>query len=131
MNLTLVPAATPARADLLVEFNFEELQNAIERDLFLTSELKLKDTDAVLERALMYLHEQHVIKLQKGLAVFRSAMTIRMQPEAKGEKYKARDYQPLEHHYQERVLQVGRVCPAGVGAHAGSPGLGVGLLHLG
>ena len=33
-------------------------------------------------------------------------MTIRFSPEAHGEKYKPSDYQPLEHHYKERVLQV-------------------------
>jgi ATP-dependent DNA helicase RecQ len=54
----------------------------------------------------MFLHEQRVIVLQHGLAVFRSAMTIRFRPEARGEKYKTSDYQPLEHHYKERVLQV-------------------------
>lgn len=104
--LAKVPGSTPAKADLLVEFNFEELHDAVEKDLILASELKLKDVDTALERALMYLHEQHVVTLQKGLAVFRSAMTIRMPPEAKGEKYKASHYQPLEHHYRERVLQV-------------------------
>ena len=43
---------------------------------------EVKDIDAALERALMFLHEQRVIVLQQGLAVFRSAMTIRFQPEA-------------------------------------------------
>src|SRR5664280_2294762 len=33
-------------------------------------------------------------------------MTIRFRPESRGEKYKTSDYQPLEHHYKERVLQV-------------------------
>jgi ATP-dependent DNA helicase RecQ len=99
-----IPADTPARADLLVEFSFDELLQAMDADLVLRSELK--DPGAALERALMYLHEQRVIILQQGLAVFRAAMTIRLQPEAKGEKYKASDYQPLEHYYQERILQV-------------------------
>jgi ATP-dependent DNA helicase RecQ len=99
-----IPPEAPARADLLVEFSFDELLKAIEQDLVLRAELK--DPGAALERALMYLHEQRVIILQQGLAVFRAAMTIRLQPGAKGEKYKASDYQPLEHHYQERVLQV-------------------------
>ncbi len=102
--LAKIPADTPARADLLLEFHFEELHQAIERDLLLRSELR--DPDAALERALMFLHEQRVIILQHGLAVFRSAMTIRFEPEARGEKYKAADYQPLEHHYKERILQV-------------------------
>ena len=99
-----IPAETRPQADLLVEFTFEELHAAVERDLWLRSELK--DMDAALERALMYLHEQHVIVLQQGLAIFRSAMTIRLQPEARGERYQVAHYQPLRHHYQERVLQV-------------------------
>ena len=99
-----IPAEAVPSADRLVEFSFEELRQALERDLFLSAEIK--DYDAAIERGLMYLHEQHVIVLQQGLAVFRSAMTIRLQPEARREKYKASDYQPLEHHYHERVLQV-------------------------
>jgi ATP-dependent DNA helicase RecQ len=79
-----IPADMPARADLLVEFSFEELHDAIDRDLVLRTEIK--DIDAAVERALMYLHEQRVIILQQGLAVFRSAMRIRLSPEAKGEK---------------------------------------------
>jgi len=102
--LAKISTAAPARADLLVEFSFDELLKVIDQDLMLRQELK--DPAAALERALMYLHEQRVIILQQGLAVFRAAMTIRLQPEAKGEKYKASDYLPLEHHYQERVLQV-------------------------
>lgn len=99
-----IPADTPPRADLLVEFSFEELQTALERDLALRADIK--DMDAALERGLMFLHEQRVILLQQGLAVFRSAMRIRLAPDARGEKYKTTDYQPLEHHYRERVLQV-------------------------
>src|ERR1035441_2395013 len=66
---------------------------------------ELRDIDAARERPLMFLHEQRVIILQHGLAVFRSAMTIRFEKETRGEKYKAADYQPLEHHYKERILQ--------------------------
>lgn len=102
--MTKVPAQTPSCADLLLEFHFEELQRALEQDLVLRTEIK--DRDAAIERALMFLHEQRVIVLQHGLAVFRSAMTIRFQPETRGEKYKRSDYRPLEHHYKERVLQV-------------------------
>jgi ATP-dependent DNA helicase RecQ len=102
--LAKIPPDTPAQSALLVEFSFQELQDALDRDSSLR--LEIKDPAAALERALMYLHEQEVIKLQQGLAIFRAAMTIRLEPQAKGEKYKVSDYQPLEHHYQERVLQV-------------------------
>ncbi len=103
-----IPADAPASADRLVDFSFEELREAVERDLELRAALKDRDAalDAVLERALMYLHEQRVIILQHGLAVFRSAMTIRLQPQAKGTKYTVADYTPLAHHYRERILQV-------------------------
>lgn len=102
--LARIPSDAPARADLLVEFSFQEMQDALERDLALHADLK--DPAAALERALMYLHEQRVIVLQQGLTVFRAAMTIRLKIEARGEKYKVSDYQPLEHHYHERILQV-------------------------
>jgi ATP-dependent DNA helicase RecQ len=102
--LAKIPAETPPRAELLVEFHFEELHRAIDQDLLLRTEIK--DTDAAIERALMFLHEQRVIVLQHGLAVFRSAMTIRFQHETRKDQYKASDYQPLEHHYKERILQV-------------------------
>jgi ATP-dependent DNA helicase RecQ len=102
--LARIPDNTPPQADLLVEFSLEELQEAVERDLLLRAELK--DRDAALERALMYLHEQQVIVLQQGLAVFRSAMTIRLRPDAQRERYQTSDYRPLADHYRERVLQV-------------------------
>ncbi len=102
--LAKIPADAPPRADHLLEFHFEELHQAIERDLVLRAETK--DIDAAIERALLFLHEQRVITLQHGLAVFRSAMTIRFRPEARGEKYKTTDYQPLHDHYKERTLQV-------------------------
>jgi ATP-dependent DNA helicase RecQ len=61
-----IPEEAPACADLLVEFHFDELHQAIERDLVLRSEVR--DVDAAIERALMFLHEQRVIILQQGLA---------------------------------------------------------------
>jgi ATP-dependent DNA helicase RecQ len=102
--MRLVPADTPPRSDLLVEFGFEALEQAIDRDLLLRSDLR--DVQAAIERGLMFLHEQEVIILQKGLAVFRSAMTIKVLPEAAGQKYTAERYEALQHHYRERTFQV-------------------------
>jgi len=53
----------------------------------------------------MFLHEQRVITLQHGLAIFRSAMTIRSGRRARGKIQNGR-LPTLEHHYKERVLQV-------------------------
>lgn len=57
------------------------------------------------ERALLYLHEQHAIVLQNGLAVFRTAMTLTLTAERQ-QKYNKADYQPLEHHYRQKVIQI-------------------------
>ncbi|MES9880787.1 MAG: RecQ family ATP-dependent DNA helicase [Sedimenticola sp.] len=99
-----IPAVTGVSADLLVEFSAEEILDAIRGDIILSSQLK--DPLAAIDRALMFLHEMRVITLQKGLAVFRQAMTIRILPERKGVKYTKGDYEPLSHHYAERIFQV-------------------------
>ncbi len=99
-----IPPETAPTAELLVPFAFDDVRLALDADLLLRSELK--DMEAAIARGLLFLHEQHVIQLQHGLAVFRSAMTLRLQPARKGERYQTADYRPLEHHYQERILQV-------------------------
>ena len=102
--LEKIPPATPPGKELLVEFSFEDLTRAVDSDLELRSEVR--DKDVAVERALLFLHEQSVIHLQQGLAIFRSAMTIRVLPEAKGQKYTKHHYQALQYHYNERVFQV-------------------------
>ena len=52
------------------------------------------------------MHEQGVIDLQQGLAVFRQAMTIHLQPEAKRRQYTQADFSPLKTHYNERTFQI-------------------------
>jgi ATP-dependent DNA helicase RecQ len=102
--LETIPKETPPKADLLIDFAFETLRSALEQDLTLRSDIR--DMQAAIERGLMFLHEQNVITLQKGLAIFRSAMTIRVLPEAGGQRYTNEHYEALQHHYRERVFQV-------------------------
>lgn len=102
--LEKVPKETPPKADLLIDFAFETLRSALEQDLTLRSDIR--DMQAAIERGLMFLHEQNVIILQKGLAIFRSAMTIRVLPEAGGQRYTNEHYEALQHHYRERIFQV-------------------------
>lgn len=101
-----VPASTPPAADVLVSFSYEELEEAISQDLLLRSEVAPSNMDSALDRGLSYLREHGVISLQNGLAIFRSAMTIRFCPGAAGEKYRASHYEPLAHYYKERIFQV-------------------------
>ena len=89
--------------DLLAETTLGKLLQAIESDLVLKSESK--NPQKLLDRALMWLHELEVIRLNKGLAVFRLAMTVRL---AKGERrgFAKADFEPLALHYKGQVLQV-------------------------
>ena len=79
-----------------------KLLAAINSDLVLKREAA--DPVKLMSRALMWLHEQEVIRLHKGLAVFRSAMTIRLGPERR--RFAQGDFAPLKFHYDEQVLQI-------------------------
>lgn len=98
-----VPSETAPGKDVLVPFAMEDLEIAVQKDLLLNGEVK--DPVAGIERALLYLHEQGVITLRSGLAVFRSAMTIQIQPRTES-RYTKHDYAPLQLHYHERCFQV-------------------------
>lgn len=100
--LAVVPGDTPPSGQLLVEFSAEELLAGLRADLILHTELT--DPLAAMDRALMFLHEQRVITLQQGLAVFRQAMTIKVHPEKR--RYSKGDFEPLSRHYSERIFQV-------------------------
>lgn len=99
-----IPEGTPPAASVLVDFSAEDLLATLRTNLILAG--RIRDPLAAIDRALLFLHEQRVITLQKGLAVFRQAMTIRVLPEAGGRRYGKGDYEPLARHYGERVFQV-------------------------
>lgn len=99
-----IPESSAASAELLVNFSLDDISLALRGDLLLNGQIK--DVLAAIDRALMFLHEQQVIILQQGLAVFRQAMTIRVLPEEIKRRYLKGDYSPLEQHYKERIFQV-------------------------
>ncbi len=86
--------------DLLAETTLGKLLDAVTSDLF----LKSRNPERLLDRALLWLHEQEVIRLNKGLAVFRPAMTIRLAEERRG--FANADFEPLKLHYKGKVLQI-------------------------
>ena len=88
----------------LVRFSLEELHRAVEERLGRSQDLG--DVFVAIEKALLFLDENHVIRLEKGLSVFRQAMTLRMQEEAKGRRYSEQDYKPLWDHYQQKMIQI-------------------------
>ena len=89
--------------DLLAETTLGSLREAIDSDLELQT--RIKDSRKLMDRALMWLHEQEIIRLNKGLAVFRQAMTVKLGGDWKRGFGKSQ-FQPLEFHYQDRMLQI-------------------------
>ena len=60
--------------DLLAETTMGKMRDAIRTDAALRN---TRNPVRLMERALMWLHEQEIIRLNRGLTVFRPAMTIR------------------------------------------------------
>lgn len=89
-------------ADCLAETTLGRLASALKEDLEIRAELQ--DPSKLLDRALLWLHEQEVIRLNKGLAVFRPAMTIRLGQDKRN--FGKSDFAPLRLHYDEQVLQI-------------------------
>ena len=88
--------------DLLAETTLGRLTHALVSDLEIKS--RVRHPARLLDRALLWLHELEVIRLNKGLTVFRPAMTIHLQRERRG--FTNADFTPLALHYRGQVLQV-------------------------
>ena len=88
-------------ADLLVETTVGQLTDSLAFGQFLG---KSVDADRLLRQALLWLHDQEVIRLNRGMSVFRSAMTIRLKKD-KGRFLQAH-FEPLQIHYSEQTLQI-------------------------
>ena len=95
-------------ADLLAKTTMGDLLRAITSDQDLNSQVRnpQKLLDQLLDRALMWLHELDIIRLNRGLTVFRSAMTIRLKQGERRRGFTKADFEPLALHYEGKVLQV-------------------------
>ncbi len=89
--------------DLLAESTLGKLLAALAADLMLTAEIR--NPQKLLDHALLWLHEQEIIRLNKGLTVFRPAMTIRLDNDWK-KQFKQPDFEPLRQHYDEQRIQI-------------------------
>ena len=90
--------------DLLVETTYGALEQAIKDDLALASKLHDQNTQALVDRALLWMHEQEVVTLNRGLTVFRTAMTLRVTRERRS--FTVADFEPLQAHYAEQTAQI-------------------------
>lgn len=96
-----VPSGTRGK-DLQVETTLGDLLAGLNADAVIKTSA-VRDMTKLMERALLWLHEQQVVTLGKGLTVFRSAMTIHLKPGRAG--FNAKDFLPLQEHYREQTLQ--------------------------
>ncbi|MBX7492037.1 RecQ family ATP-dependent DNA helicase [Qipengyuania sp. 1NDW9] len=87
--------------DLQVETTAGELMSTLTGDAYL--KFDVKNFVKLFNRSLMWLHEQEILVLGKGLSVFRPAMTIHLAPS--GGKFTQQHFTPLEEHYREQTIQ--------------------------
>ena len=90
--------------DLLVETTYGALEQTIRDDLVLRSELNNQATQPLVDRALLWMHEQEVVTLNRGLTVFRPAMTLKVTRD--GRTFTVADFKPLQEHYAGQTAQI-------------------------
>ncbi|HDN9013983.1 TPA: RecQ family ATP-dependent DNA helicase [Aeromonas salmonicida] len=108
----LASSEESVQRQVMLSFALEQLVKYLREDMDVAQLMNKREANSQqewllkgAERALLYLHEQHAIVLQNGLAVFRSAMTLTLTAERQ-QQYNKADYQPLEHHYRQKVIQI-------------------------
>lgn len=89
--------------DQLVQATLGQLTASVAGDALLAAQTR--DLRKLVERALLWLHEQDVLRLNKGLAIFRSAMTLHLDGNWK-QQFEKSNYQPLALHYDELTRQI-------------------------
>jgi len=88
--------------DIQIEATLGDLLGVLNGDVLLRSS-GVRDMTKLMERALLWLHEQEVASLGKGLTIFRQAMTVHLNPA--GGQFTHKDFIPLEEHYAEQTAQ--------------------------
>lgn len=108
----LTDSEESVQRQVMISFSLEQLIKHLREDIDVAQLLGKWEASSQqerllkgAERALLYLHEQHAIVLQNGLAVFRTAMTLQLTAERQ-QQYSKADYQPLEQHYRQKVIQI-------------------------
>ncbi len=88
--------------DIQVETTIGDLLGIVSGDALLRTS-GVRDMSKLMERALLWLHEQEVASLGRGLTIFRQAMTVHLNPS--GGKFTQKDFAPLDEHYSEQTAQ--------------------------
>jgi len=91
-------------ADLRIECKLGELTQALIKDIDVV--VRINDPSTALEQGLLYLHDSQVLIVDKGRAVFRAAMTLKLRNEEASRRFLQSDYEPLSEHYREKNFQI-------------------------
>ena len=93
------------REEILVRFSYDYLSHYLTSSIA-TIDIKPGKMMAALEAGLLFLHDNKVISLQHGMAVFRQAMTLKMDQNDAAKRYTRSDFEPLSLHYTQRIFQI-------------------------
>jgi ATP-dependent DNA helicase RecQ len=96
-----VPAATRGK-DISVSTTLGRLQAELTGDNFLQN--AVRDSTKLVDRALLWLHEQSIITIGKGLTIFRPAMTLHLRPD--GERFTKHHFALINDHYMGQTIQL-------------------------
>ncbi len=99
------PAAEKTQKEILVQFSYDYLSQYLNSSIA-TIDIKPGKMMAALEAGLLFLHDNRVISLQHGMAVFRQAMTLKMDKNNAAKRYTRSDFEPLSQHYTQRIFQI-------------------------
>jgi ATP-dependent DNA helicase RecQ len=91
--------------NLLVTCKQGDLEAALQSDLTL-QDLDVRDWNVALAAALIYLDTNEVLHLVRGKAIFRAAMSIQLNADARRRQFKKSDYAELALHYKDKIIQV-------------------------
>ncbi|WP_245243321.1 RecQ family ATP-dependent DNA helicase [Pararhodobacter sp. SW119] len=87
--------------DIQVETTLGNMLAALNGDALLRG--AVQDMTRLMDRVLLWLHEQQVVTLGRGLTVFRPAITVHL--DAKGGRFTEQHFTPLDEHYTEQTIQ--------------------------
>jgi len=99
------PGAEKTQKEILVRFSYDYLSHYLISSIA-TIDIKPGKMMAALEAGLLFLHDNKVISLQHGMAVFRQAMTLKMDKNDAAKRYTRSDFEPLSLHYTQRIFQI-------------------------
>ena len=85
--------------DLLVRTTYGALETAIRED----KEVSQKSLQPLVDRALIWMHDQEILSLNSGMVIFRPAMTLKVKID--GRSFTTKDFEPLQEYYDEQKIQ--------------------------